>query len=495
MTFELTSKQLKYKDIFNKDFLELEFYAISDIDPNRNRTHFTLDSMKKAISSFVNKPILGFFKNGDFEEHNGSIGYDREEDREFFDTEKGERILGLIRESDPIDIVEKDGLHWIRFRCAIWVQYCYKQVRKILKDRSKKVSVEVMVHDKMVRDDGVEEILDFSLRGVTILGSRNGRPIMEGIQGAHLSLIDDFENENYQNQKNVLSFAYKQIDEYGVKSSNIDASFNAEKEVEVMEENHSEVTENLEEKEKENSQENYCDLYEDQKEEVHEEVCEETHEESCEEVHEESVEENQEEVPAEEVPANVAESAEGISSEQASEVKEILDDAKDGEMKGLEDRLQELTTMCDKYAKEVSDYQSKCDEYCATIQNLEQEIDKFKSNQEQFADYEEIKSRMFAAEAKVWKHFCDELEMKACEMMKDEKINEEDIHIIKEKCQKGEYSAEEEISKDVAYAIFKARPAQNKRYATGLSVEKPVENKNKNTMTREERIAARCGKK
>ena len=59
MKFELNSKQLKYRDILNKEFLELEVWAISDINPNRNNSHFTKESMENALSTFKNKPIVG----------------------------------------------------------------------------------------------------------------------------------------------------------------------------------------------------------------------------------------------------------------------------------------------------------------------------------------------------------------------------------------------------------------------------------------------------
>lgn len=45
LVFELSPRQLKYKSILDKEFLELEVYAISDINPNRNDTHFTLEAM------------------------------------------------------------------------------------------------------------------------------------------------------------------------------------------------------------------------------------------------------------------------------------------------------------------------------------------------------------------------------------------------------------------------------------------------------------------
>jgi hypothetical protein len=68
--------------------------------------------------------------------------------------------------------VEKDGLHWIRFTCVLCVRYCYKQVRRLLKDKTKKVSVEIHVLESEIDEAGIEHILNFTLDGTTILGSK-----------------------------------------------------------------------------------------------------------------------------------------------------------------------------------------------------------------------------------------------------------------------------------------------------------------------------------
>lgn len=213
MKFELNSKQLKYRDILNKEFLELEVWAISDINPNRNNSHFTKESMENALSTFKNKPIVGLFQKDDFVDHAGKIDYDNELHKQFWNVESGERILGVIRESDPVELVEKDGLNWIKFRCILWVQYCYKQVRKLLKDRTKKVSVEITIKNSEEDEKGVLQINEFILNGVTILGTKNGRKVIEAIPDAHLSILEDLEeNESFNEQKKMLTFAYQQID-------------------------------------------------------------------------------------------------------------------------------------------------------------------------------------------------------------------------------------------------------------------------------------------
>ena len=211
LQFDLSPKQIKFKDILSKEFVELEIWAISDVDPNRNNSHFTYESLKKAVEngSMKNKPIVGFFENNNFTTHEGHADYDLELDKEFWNTERGERILGWIRESDPVELVEKDGLHWVKFRCILCTTYCYAQVKRLLKDRRKKVSVEITVHKSEMREDGVLDILDFTLNGTTILGSKNGKEVLEGIPGAHLSILENLDTDALMAQKTALSFAYE----------------------------------------------------------------------------------------------------------------------------------------------------------------------------------------------------------------------------------------------------------------------------------------------
>lgn len=211
--FELSSEQIRIRDILtDKNFLEVEIYAISDANPNRNGSHFTLESMEKGLESFNDKPILGFFnKQGDFESHNGRVAYDPEIKADYWDNADGEQILGFIRQTDRKEIVERDGLHWICCNALIWTQYNFKQVKKLLKDRKKKVSVEIAVLDsEMV--DGVEYIKEFDLKGITILGSRNGVQIKEGIEGAGMSILEVFDAAKFSGQKQTIIQAYSALD-------------------------------------------------------------------------------------------------------------------------------------------------------------------------------------------------------------------------------------------------------------------------------------------
>ena len=48
LRFDLSPKDVHIRKILNKEFLELDIYAISDIYPNRNQTAFTVEGMEQS---------------------------------------------------------------------------------------------------------------------------------------------------------------------------------------------------------------------------------------------------------------------------------------------------------------------------------------------------------------------------------------------------------------------------------------------------------------
>ena len=114
----------------------------------------------------------------------------------------------MIRGDDKVEIYhdEKDGLDWLKFTCAIWVKYNYKQVKKLLKskDGHKKISVEVEVNDYEFDENGIEIIKDFTFDGVTILGDN----LETGIADANLTILDMIDNALFQKKQKCLCYAY-----------------------------------------------------------------------------------------------------------------------------------------------------------------------------------------------------------------------------------------------------------------------------------------------
>ena len=230
LKFDLEPSQVRIKDLLNKQFLDISIDAISSIYPNRNRSHFTIESLNNAVPSVKNKPVLGAFGKGklngpnDFDEHNAEIHYDGELEQAYWDYENGERILGTVRESDYVGVEEKEGHTWLTFRCCLWTLYNYKAVKSLLKSKRKRVSVEVMVNKSYIDDNGIEIIEDFELLGVTILGDKT----LEGIPGAHLTILEKLENTLFKKNVECLQFAYKSLEESEVelKGSNLDFESN-----------------------------------------------------------------------------------------------------------------------------------------------------------------------------------------------------------------------------------------------------------------------------
>ena len=223
MSFAVDTSSITLRDIMDRQFLELSMRAISTVDPNLNMTHFTKKSLYKALPTFKNKPILGFFQNGDFGTHNGTERHDSSTGIDYWKAD--ERILGLIRSEDKVEVVEDPnvkGLYWIQLTCALWTQYAYEQIKRLFDDAlkhqqdgkgAKSISVEVDITDyDDTRPDKVLEIKDFILNGITILGSQYGMAVTPAIQGAAV-FIDDVSTKGlYAKQAPALQMAYAKLD-------------------------------------------------------------------------------------------------------------------------------------------------------------------------------------------------------------------------------------------------------------------------------------------
>ena len=222
---EADPNQVTLKKLLGKDFLELSMRTVSSANPNRNGSWFTKEGQEKGIASYDDKPILAYFENGDFVSHNGEWKNDSSTGMDFWDTlgSKGERPIGTIRGKDRKEVVfdEKTGLYWTEITCVLWTQYSYRQVKRLIEDAqkaaetggpTKNISVEVDITDYEELPNGVLKINDYVLQGITILGSRNGRKVEPGIDGAQLSVLDVTSTQLYESQKHTLMQAYEKLD-------------------------------------------------------------------------------------------------------------------------------------------------------------------------------------------------------------------------------------------------------------------------------------------
>ena len=224
LSFAVDADSVSLKSILKIDFLELQMRAISSANPNLNGSWFTKEALLDAVDSCKNKPILGYFNaDGDFESHNGVWRKDVETGLDYWDTKDGEQVLGLIRETDDIKVVDgEDGLSWLCLSCALWTQYNFKQVKRLIKDAkkaketggvTKNISVEIDILEGEKQDNGVYRIDKFKLAGITILGSRKGKQVLPGIAGAALSIPEIIGSDFYAKQESAIRAAYARLDD------------------------------------------------------------------------------------------------------------------------------------------------------------------------------------------------------------------------------------------------------------------------------------------
>lgn len=479
--FELSPEKVQLKELLNGRFLSLEMEAISNANPNENGSHFCLDGMNRAVNrgDFKNIPVLGFFKNGDFVSHEGQVSYDQETQDEYWDVSGGEQILGWTRDTDKVEVIKKDDLYWVKFSCVLCTRYCYKQAKRLISDVNKAVSVEVIVNEAEMRDDGVMDIVDFSIQGVTILGSRRGKPVKPGIKGANLKVL-------MGEQKEALAFEY---DEYE-KEANInddgkeETPMNDEEKIVTEEETPAVVdpaTEMFEDDEPEK----------DEKPEGEETPDEEK--ESCED--EEKCEEKDEEEKTSEEPAEEKESCEDEEKESCEDNEDEC--AKCEKCAQYEAENAELTAKIAQYESKISEMETAISEANAKIANFEAENTKLTQKLEGYSDYESIKTALDEANKKITERFCADLVASATEKMKNAEVDDADRNTILDKCKNGTYANEDEMVKDVAYAIYKCGNRNTRtRFESGINAHDTLDDNtrsNKNS-TAAERIAARCRK-
>ena len=467
MVFSLEADRIKLKKILGGNFLQLEMKAISEGE-NRNKSSFSLESMQNALPSFINKPILGYFntKEGDFESHNGVWKKDPDTEEPYWDTNSpnGERILGLIRESDSV-FIEPDnkGKNWIVLTCALWVQYALPQIKKLLKDKKKKVSVEIDIKEYEDRD-GIRYINRFELLGITILGSKNGKPVMEGIEGASASVLDIIDNEVFNRQKTALCFAYKELDgdTIDVGKSNKEDSEQLDNELTLQEEE--QVVDSGEGKKEQEG----CPSNPEQEEEQ----CQDCHmdddkDDDDDDDHDDDPDEDDE-------PSNNPEPAysENVPGEDGAEP--AYSDKSEGEGEPAPNPEEELLMKC-------GELEAKNCELMKRIEELECKMAEKEEAYSKYFDYDEIKEQLAKANQALFAIDCERRLAEAHELLDDENVDKEQCSAIFEKCTRGEYASSEALRTDVALAIFNAtrteKPRKKETFSTPIV--KAVETSNK----------------
>ena len=149
---------------------------------NRNNTHFSLESIKKAEETIKNRPLLGYIERDD----EGEAKDFTDHRRVFKITKDGisvyylEQPLGVFPESCNPRYEDIGGVTHFVADCYIWENYSNEALSLIEDtDGEKQVSMEIYLNESEELDNGVTDITDFTFMAVTILGD----DVIQGMNG------------------------------------------------------------------------------------------------------------------------------------------------------------------------------------------------------------------------------------------------------------------------------------------------------------------------
>jgi len=520
--FNLDSSSLKIKEVLTtKDFIMIELWGISNEYPTNNNSHFPLHTMEQNVknNTFFGKPILGKFNNvtNNYEVHNSKEKYDPEFDIAYYDYEDGERPLGYVREGVNTVRIEKDdnGLSWIVFTAVLWVKYNYQGIKKLLKAKRSKVSVEVTINESHEDENGVEIFDDWVFDGATILGYRPHSRVeaKEGINNAHMTIVEKMKKETFSQRMKKITFAYDNIDETDIKEINSrlyiedtlqkeakpltedvkkNEEFVQEEQVESKEEfvEDTEKVENTEnsdtKKEEEACKEKENETVEESKVE---ESCEGKETETCGDEEKCSEEESKDdncgtfENPEEE---KVEESKEGIcenfEEDDSEDGKDDIDhpDDQDGDSDdSKEENSEDSEENCGKFEEEKAEDEKEVNTDDENQEDVKMSVEMFtidgveytgqqlfEKYQTDIANFEEkyntLNQNYITASDRLAQFEKAEKEAfikKLCEDVKsfasEKKINIGSMDSILDKCEKGVFTTFEEAKKEVVYEAYK----------------------------------------
>lgn len=172
---------------------------------NRNKSNIDLEVIKKNMYTIINKPLLAYIE---YSEDDAPIDFDGH-NRKIVANDKGayvqylEKPLGIFSESCNPRIEQIDGVNHLVADCYLWDRYSNEALMLLEEtDGKKQVSCEISVLESASLNNGILDILDFRLEGVTILGD-NVRQGMNGTCGIELDFKDDTSFQEYFSELNA----------------------------------------------------------------------------------------------------------------------------------------------------------------------------------------------------------------------------------------------------------------------------------------------------
>lgn len=328
--------------------LHLRIYTADRV--NGHNYIMSLDALKSGANTIAGKPILAYYnRHGD----NGKGDFGGHENSPIAQ----EIAVGFIPFDPEITYEVDNGTTFLCVDGYIWNEY-YKHIVEVFykNDGIKGVSVEMRLIDTQMLENNVEEILQYTFTGVTLIGKTNAyntkiKPAVDGCQAEIVNFaitLDDPMQSEFNKAKQLFE---KQLVENASEEPESDGSILLQKNKSEKEEEMAETSKDLEKDEKE---------IKDTKEK-------EIVENSTEVVENETVVENS----AEEAPETVenAESDDQTVEENSNEVVENSDDI----VENSDSELQENDTEETEDSCGYDELSQKCAEFATALKEKEAE--------------------------------------------------------------------------------------------------------------------------
>lgn len=208
----------------NKNGFLLLKIKVAHIGLNRNRSFISEDTMKKALPSLKDRPVLGYIHElddgtYDFGGHEIELVQNENGDEE---VKYVESPIGHFLNEDPVLEYDKENdKTYVVAYAKIYEEYT-KAADILRRKNGTKNSCEIDINSfSFNTKENYFEITDFTFSGSTMLGScDDGTPIEEGMEGSRADIVDFSEQNNSMFVHTELTNNSKE-DDNGKEESNL----------------------------------------------------------------------------------------------------------------------------------------------------------------------------------------------------------------------------------------------------------------------------------
>jgi regulator of replication initiation timing len=150
---------------------------------NSHELPISIESLKQASSTLINKWLVAGWSGTDFKGHEG----------------KEQRIIGFFPKENDFKYVDKNGKTYLVARAIVSKLYAFWAFDIFKKENFRECSMEIQVLETEQKEDGYEWIKTFIFNAVTVLGSG----IHAACPGSGVEIIQFSENELIKIRDNI----------------------------------------------------------------------------------------------------------------------------------------------------------------------------------------------------------------------------------------------------------------------------------------------------